>query len=151
MTDILPPPIDGEPALKPVMPASGKPMATEGESAMGRDAERLSTAPAAPIIDIAQLAFTDASAREKTLPLHFPFDFDGVRHESVRIRRLTTQEVGDVMGGGSRNLDLYQAYSVMTGLPPAVLRGLDAEDGLAVTGVCSGFLPRLLKAAFGFK
>lgn len=144
MAETLPPPIDGEPALKPVMPASGRPMEAGGGAP--------AVAPAAAAhIEVAKLVFADSSAREKTLTLLFPFDYEGERHEQVRIRRLTTQEVGDVMGGGSGNLDLYEVYSVMTGLPPAVLRGLDGEDGLAVTGACSGFLPRLLKAAFGFK
>ena len=144
MPETLPPPIDAEPVLTPVMPASGRPMDAEGASASGVDSASVEP------VDVASLAFT-GTAREKTLPLQFPFDLDGKRHYEVRIRRLTTQEVGDLMGGGSRNLDLYRVYSVMTGLPPAVLRGLDAEDGLAVTGVCSSFLPRLLKAVFGFK
>lgn len=144
MPETLPPPIDAEPALTPVMPASGRPMNAEGASAAGVDSASVEP------VDVASLAFT-GSAREKTLPLQFPFDLDGKHHNEVCIRRLTTQEVGDIMGAGSRSLDLYQVYSVMTGLPPAVLRGLDAEDGLAVTGVCSSFLPRLLKAVFGFK
>lgn len=140
------PPIDDTPQIARVTPPPGSP-----NDPAGAIADQPAAAPAPPVVDVAQLTFTDVSAREKSLPLIFPFDLDGVRHDAIRIRRLTTQEVGDLMGGGSRNLDLYRVYSVMTGLPPAVLRGLDAEDGLAVTGVCSSFLPRLLKAVFGFK
>lgn len=138
------PPIDDAPQIARVTPPPGSP--NDPARAEPPAAAVPKTAP----VEVASLAFT-GTAREKTLPLQFPFDLDGKHHNEVRIRRLTTQEVGDLMGAGSRSLDLYQVYSVMTGLPPAVLRGLDAEDGLTVTGVCSGFLPRLLKDVYGFE
>lgn len=139
------PPIDDVPQIARVTPPPGSP-----NDPAARIEPPAADIPKAAPVDVASLAFTGAD-REKTVPLQFPFELDGKRHDEVRIRRLTTQEVGDLMGSGSRSLDLHKVYSVMTGLPPAVLRGLDAEDGLAVTGICSSFLPRLLKAVFGFK
>lgn len=138
------PPIDDAPQIARVTPPPGSP------NDPARAEPPAAAAPKTVPVDVASLGFRGAE-REKTLPLKFPFDFDGKSHDEVRIRRLTTQEVGDLMGAGSRSLDLYKVYSVMTGLPPSVLRGLDGDDGLAVTGVCSGFLPQLLKDVFGFE
>lgn len=139
------PPIDDTPQIARVTPPPGSP-----NDPAARIEPPASSIPKAAPVEVASLAFTGAD-REKTLPLKFPFGFEGKFHDEVRIRRLTTQEVGDLMGAGSGSLDLYKVYSVMTGLPPSVLRGLDGDDGLAVTGVCSGFLPQLLKDVFGFE
>lgn len=139
--ETLPPPIGGEPMLKPVPKVGGvgnAPVSTPAPAA---------AAPKA----VTELAFVDRGAREATVPLRFAFELDGVRHDAVQIRRLTTEQVRDLIDAGASGLDLYDAYSAMTGLPAPVLRGLDGDDGLDVTEKCSDFLPRLLKTAFGLE
>ncbi|CAA0128927.1 Uncharacterised protein [Starkeya nomas] len=149
--EVLPPPIDKEPTLTPVRPPPGSPNdpnRTGGADASPAEAESRPIAAAA----VGDFAFVDPDKRETVVPLEHPFTLDGVRYDAIRVRRLTTAEVSAVIGNGARNIDLFDAYAAMTGLPAAVLRQrMDGEDGLAVTGACSRFLPRLLKEMFGFK
>lgn len=95
--------------------------------------------------EVAQLDFVRSDERRTVVPLAFAFRLDGALVESVTVRRLNGYEIAafarahlDENGA----YDRYELYSVMTGLPAAVLRGLDQDDGVRVTGACSDFLSR---------
>ncbi|QFR32371.1 phage tail assembly protein [Ancylobacter sp. TS-1] len=142
------PPIDSTPQITPVKPPPGSP---NDPARAGAPMEEAAEAPARPKVAGPAVAVLDfVAGREHTVTLRWPFVLDGITHSEVRIRRLTTEQVRQVIGVGEQSVDLYSAYALMTGLPPQVLRGLDAEDGLEVTEVCSDFLPQLLRTAFGF-
>ena len=88
-----------------------------------------------------------SETREKTVPLLFPFLLDGDKVDQVRVRRLTLGDVDRVFA--SADFTLFDIYGMMTGLAPAVLRGMDDDDAVTVTGACYDFLPRRLKVAPG--
>lgn len=73
--------------------------------------------------------------------LRYPFIWEGGLVETIDIRRLTT---ADLIYLAAMNGDLFDAYGLMTGLDPAVLRGLDAEDGDKVTTAAHALLPAVL-------
>ncbi|MGX1100268.1 hypothetical protein [Amorphus sp. MBR-141] len=96
--------------------------------------------------DVARLDFVDATKREKVIPIVHTFRWDGAVVTSVTVRRLVTDEVADLLArSAGGNVSRYEIYSQMTGLPASVLRGLDDEDGDAVTGACYDFLPRVFR------
>jgi hypothetical protein len=93
----------------------------------------------------ATLAFTGGKAWSKVVPLDFPFEYEGRTVAEITVRRLTTAEMGEVASRHGDELDQWDIFAVMTGLPAAVLRGLEAGDGDEVTGVAYDFLPRTVK------
>ncbi len=101
--------------------------------------------PPAPVKASASLVFTGGKTWSKDVPLDFPFEWDGREVTSITVRRLTTAEMGDVVGRAGSNFDQWDVFAAMTGLPADVLRGLEAGDGDAVTGVAWDFLPRSLR------
>lgn len=82
-----------------------------------------------------------------SVPLAFPFRHPALGLvEEIHVRRLTVGEVGAIMDRRSTDApDLFDIYEVMTGVPASVLRGLEANDGDAMAGVCFDFLPRFLR------
>lgn len=82
-----------------------------------------------------------------SVPLAFPFRHPALGLvEEIRVRRLTVGEVGTIMDRRSTDApDLFDIYEVMTGVSASVLRGLEANDGDAMAGVCFDFLPRFLR------
>ncbi len=112
--------------------------ATEGES-------RVETSAVLTDRIIERLTFTAPMWRD--VPLKFPFNHVDLGHvSSIRVRRLTVGEVGDMLDRRDPKApDMFDIYAAMTGIPAAVLRGLEACDGEEVTGVCFDFLPRLLR------
>lgn len=139
MAETLPPPIDAEPVLTPVMPASGRPMDAEGASAAG-------TAPivAAPLPLVAVLEFVEPHKREVAVALDHPFMWEGQRIDSVKVRRLVSAVYGrwDTSTGDTDDL-----YGLMCGLPGAVIRGMDTDDRHAIAEAAFPFLPRALRQA----
>ena len=107
--------------------------------------ERPAAKPADP--PVAKLEFVDAAKREKVIPVEHPFRWDGAVVTSITVRRLVTDEVADLLArtAGGGDISRYEIYAAMTGLPPAVLRGLDDEDGDRVTAACYDFLPRVFR------
>lgn len=103
--------------------------------------------PGRPQREIEVLGFTVPMGRD--VPLKFPFDHALLGHVSrIHVRRLTVGEVGDILDKRDPKApDMFDIYEIMTGIPAAVLRGLEAGDGEEVTGVCFDFLPRLLRPA----
>lgn len=127
-------PIEGYPDVEPEDRPPVPPSEPEGEAA---------AEPAAPPPEVAALDFVDGGDRIVTLER--PFRLDGVVVAEITVRRLTVSAVAALSRAGKVG-DLYEVYSVMTGLPAPVLRGLDAGDGLEVTGAAWDFLPRRIRA-----
>lgn len=100
----------------------------------------------APPEEIAALQFLDPLAMATQVVLDHPFAHPEtgapVRH--VTIRRLTFGEAlaldraAQAQGRDLKNIDLFSA---MTGLPAAVIRGMERGDGARVTDACVPFLP----------
>ncbi|MCB5203953.1 phage tail assembly protein [Neorhizobium sp. T786] len=91
------------------------------------------------------LRFT-AGTRKKVVPLQFSFELGGEEILEVHVQRLTLADVDQLLASLDK-ISTFDIYSVMTGLPPAVLRGLDDDDAVAVTEACYAFLPRRLRPA----
>ena len=145
MADKLPPPIDAEPALKPVLPTPGSPDYDRRNGAADAPAATVEAeAPAAAPPPVAVLQFQAGDLRSKRIPLDWPFDVDGVTIDAITVRRLPMATVNQLVAS-ERYRDLYEIYAEMTGLPAGGLRGLDADDGERVLGACWDFLPRLLR------
>ncbi len=85
--------------------------------------------------------------RERSVPLIWPFVWDGQRVDVITVRRLITTQVANLTAGGSLP-DIFDAYAAMTGFPAEVLRGLDGEDGVAVAEAAYDFLPRTWQAVY---
>lgn len=137
MAETLPPPIAGAPALSPVTPPAGAPdHRPESGAAAGA-----AFAPAAEALD-----FLDPAAGAKTIPLGFPFRHAGAEIRSIRIRRLTVTEVAAwAKENAAGRADAFDLYAAMAGLPAAVLRGLEADDGARLMEAAHDFLPRWLR------
>lgn len=149
MAEELPPPVDAEPALKPVMPPPGSP---DYQRRVGADASGAAerTAPAeagkpAPSPLTAELTFRDP--RSKVVPIDHAFDLGGRWITEVHIRRLTMVQVENLVSS-RRHGDLYEVLAEMTGLAAPVLRGLDSDDGERILAESADFLPRAMREAF---
>ncbi len=115
------------------------------DNSSNAEASTGASTPSAPVKASATLVFTGGKTWSKAVPLDFPFEWDGREVTSITVRRLTTAEMGDVVGRVGADFDQWDVFAAMTGLPADVLRGLEAGDGDAVTGVAWDFLPRSLK------
>ena len=124
--------------IRAEMIAEENAQATASETAAPKAASK-------PAPEIAQLDFVRSDERRTVVPLSFAFRLDGALVDSVTVRRLNGYEIAAFARehlDESGAYDRYELYSVMTGLPAAVLRGLDQDDGVRVTGACSDFLSR---------
>ncbi|MEZ5782055.1 MAG: hypothetical protein R3D70_10565 [Rhizobiaceae bacterium] len=96
-----------------------------------------------PAVEVAALEFTGKKPRVTEIKLDYPFLFAGEEIASIRVRRLTVNEVGVLLETvPDKRPDNFQIYAAMTGLPAPVLRGLIDVDGERVVGACWDFLPR---------
>lgn len=98
--------------------------------------------------EIAALKFLDPSAVTATVPLDFPFEFEGREIRIIHLRRLSMAEVGDIsdrLATARLAMDLYEFYGPMAGLPAAVIRGLIDDDGEAFIQKARPLLPRYLR------
>lgn len=148
MAEELPPPVDAEPALKPVQPPPGSP---DHKRRAGAKTDAAAEAPAAaaeaPVPpQVAVLEFRDP--RSKTVPLDYPFTFEGRLFEAMPVRRLAVVEVDRLVSDG-RHDDLYEILAVMTGVAAPVLRGMDADDSDRLIKESADFLPRWAREVFG--
>ncbi|MCC3246126.1 phage tail assembly protein [Methylocystis sp. WRRC1] len=95
--------------------------------------------------EAAALDFLDPAAMSATVDLAFPFRLDGREVRMVTIRRLSFGEAlrlserAQAAGRAVTNMDFFAA---MTGLPAAVIRGMEAGDADRLTDACLPFLPR---------
>ena len=108
------------------------------------DNSKVSTAEAEPEEEVATLDFVGDDLPFVEHKLRFPFTWEGVKHEAVTVRQLTTMEVGKISGEWSRSGKapmLIDIYAVMTGLPARVLRALPDADGSPVMKAGYDFLP----------
>lgn len=96
--------------------------------------------------EVAALEFVGETKPFRTVPLTFPFRWNGIVHKAIVVRRMTVRQLIDFWDGlpDDRTYDRIDAYAVMCDLPAAVLRALPDVDGLAVNGACLDFLPREL-------
>lgn len=136
--DTLPPIIDTEPQLRPVKRPEGAPDAQSREPAHDVAAQSRP--------EPARLDFIQTPVR--SIALEYPFRLDGEVITNVSVRRLLTSEVAN-LAKDEQMPDLFEVYSVMTGLPADVLRGLDADDGQKVAEVAYDFLPLLFREVLG--
>jgi hypothetical protein len=128
--------LDNEPARAPAR--------TGGQDAAEKAAPR-------PAADIADLEF-EGSGHLRMIPLKFPFRHPetGEWVRKIAVERLPIGEVGRLVEKFSgQTYDKFEIYSLMTGLPAPVLRGLKDVDGDEVTGVAYDFLPRVFRPASG--
>lgn len=88
---------------------------------------------------VAALAFVDRPV--VVIALRYPFVLNGAVVASLTVRRLVT---ADLITLAATNGDHFDAYALMTGLSPATLRGLDAEDGDRLTTAAYALLPGVL-------
>ncbi|ACE99252.1 hypothetical protein Rpal_0693 [Rhodopseudomonas palustris TIE-1] len=149
MAEELPPPVDTEPALKPVAPPPGSPDYVRRNGADVSGATETTPAaeaskPALPPL-VAALGFR--GERSKSVTLAHPFTFEGCEISEVTVRRLTMMQVDNLVTA-RRHDDLYEVFSEMTGLPASVLRGMDCDDGDRIIAEGKDFLPRTISEAF---
>ncbi len=122
------------------------------EGAEGEEPQADATAVAKAKADnplVAALRFVAADAMAKTIPLECPFEWDGTVYSSVTARKLTYAEVTRVYErakDGDGEVKLIEFYAEMTGLPAAVIRGMESGDAQAVVEGCYPFLPRQLRS-----
>lgn len=148
MTDDAILPDDGRPLTPADWPVPTDPAMIEALDNQAPRATAPAAAAAGPAMarpEAARLRFVGSRPVETTVPLDFPFEHDGRLVEAITIRRLTVAEVPAVLDAMDGVLDRYVAYAAMCGLPAAVLRGLDFDDGERVTEIAHDFLPRFLR------
>lgn len=84
--------------------------------------------------------------RSKAVPLTWPVEYDGKVYDSIAVRRMTGQEVRDLMQGAvAGELD----FLPMVDCPREVYEALDDDDLAKVDAVIEDFLPLRLRAAVG--
>lgn len=145
----LPPPIEGAPTLSPARPPPGSPNDPAHQSLYQAVEQAAADEPVAMMRAVATLDFVNPEALIKRVPLAHPFRLDGQIVDCINLRRLNTEEVSQAVLA-SQLPDPFELYAQMAGLPAPVLRGLPDIDGLEVAEVASGFLPPLLRTAYGF-
>lgn len=90
-----------------------------------------------------------AGDTSKTVPLAYPFLFEGSEVREITVRRLSLGDVQTLLRKyAGKSYTLIDIYAEMSGLPAPVLRALIDEDGTAVTEAAYDFLPLRLRQAF---
>lgn len=88
--------------------------------------------------------FVAAAEREKTVPLEWPFEFDGRLIDSVRVRRVSGSEMKEFWEQMSRN---ERFIPPVIDCSQAVWDAMDPDDQETVDAAAEPFMPRRLKAA----
>lgn len=107
------------------------------------------SAGAASAAEVAALQFLDPASMSTTVPFDHPFTWDGVRHDGVVVRRLSFAEVGRVYErarDADGSVPIVEFYAEMTGLPAAVIRGMEAGDAQKIVDAGHPLLPRQLRS-----
>lgn len=103
--------------------------------------------PPAAVVVIDELDFV-GDVHKRLVPLKHPFRLGGKVVSEIPVRRLKIGEIDKILRDATgASLQLFDIYSMMSGYPASVLRGLIDEDGDAVTEVAYDFLPRALRPA----
>lgn len=152
----LPPVIATDRVATPVTPPPGSPDALRRAGVEPRPdiapapdgTDPAITSPLAGQSPVEVLDFV--GTRTVSVPLSCPFRRGGGLVEAITVRRLITNEIAGLLPGDGTLPGVYAIYAVMCDLPEAVLRGLDGDDGMAVSLACADFLPRQLRRALGF-
>ena len=105
--------------------------------------------PAAPAVPEAVVAFAEGGpARQVSVPLTFPIVVDGVRVDTVVVRRLRVAEVrayvAAVQDGREASLPMYERLDGVP-LPKAALDALDSDDFDRLDASAFDFLPLALR------
>lgn len=114
------------------------------EEMLGGEPAKPASPKAKPLVAV--LEFVGAKRQKVDVALQFPFIWEGQTIEVITVRRLLTFEFNEIAEDGSAFTQM-DIYGKMTGLPAAVLRGLDAEDGARVIEVAYDFLPQALRGS----
>lgn len=97
-----------------------------------------------PKAEVAKLDFS--AGRSEVIGLDYPFTWEGREITEVTVRRLTVGEVNTLLDRvATEKIRTMDIFAIMCGLPAAVLRGLDDDDGRRVMEVANRFLPRVLR------
>lgn len=95
--------------------------------------------------EVAAIEFLDPASMEKAVDFAHPFRWDGVEWTGATVRRLTFAQVLRVQESAPKDadggVDLLDYYAVMTGLPAAVIRAMEAGDSKRLREACYDFLP----------
>lgn len=95
----------------------------------------------------AELDFLNAEKRQGIVTLDHPFMFEEKEVTEISVRRLKMVEIGDAYEKMKNSgYGVYEFYSAMSGFPPEVLQGLDADDGSQFLDIAYPLLPRLVRA-----
>jgi hypothetical protein len=87
--------------------------------------------------------FVGGKVRSETVELDYPVEYDGKTWTHITVRRMTTQEVSEVMqNAGTDKVSDFPMFDA----PTAVMNALDADDDERVQEVAMRFLPRRFKA-----
>ena len=111
-----------------------------------------SEADEAPVEETVTLDFFGDELPEHTHRLRFPFRWEGRKVEEVKVRMLTTAELGRIVAQANkaqRMPDRIELYAAMTGLPVKVLRAMPSVDGDPIIDKAFDFLPPLFRAEGG--
>jgi hypothetical protein len=143
-------PVEAYPPADPTELPPPPPPGAEGEAAAIAASPASAKAAERPRAEVASLRFLDPGALSRAVPLAHPFEHEGGVVDVVTVRRLTVAEVGAVMEryGADDQIELFDFYAAMSGLPAAVLRGLIDDDGAEVVAAARPLLPRLATALF---
>lgn len=123
--------------MTPVKPYPGYPGAAPATPApAGGDAS-----------DAPEILPADPAQWAEIVPLAFPLLVDGVRLDSITLRRLTGRDVADLIIADDAGVSLnLRARAAIAGVHPAVLESLEASDGEKVAAACRPFLPAAIAA-----
>lgn len=125
-----------------VVPPPGSP----DDPAIPRVRPGLEQAP--PTQGPALVTFADLARRETIVPLTHPVLIAGeaeTRHE-IRVRRLTGQELYDLILQGSPEALGRRVRARMTNTPVGAIEQLDADDTQAVSEAIGPFLPAAIRS-----
>lgn len=97
--------------------------------------------------EVARLRFLDPAAVSASVELRYPFEDETGPVRRIEIRRLAVAEVGAIVAAYDEQapIDIYDFLAAMTGLAPAVLRGLMDDDGAEVLETARPLLPRWVR------
>lgn len=120
-----------------------------GEAAEAAPAAPEPAEPAAPK-EVEKLDFCEPEMVFKTVPLDFPFNWDGRRIDTVTVRKITGAELGDFSDLLTKpGADRTDWAGFMADVPAKVIRGMEAGDCLKVVEAAIGFLPQRFRTGLG--
>jgi hypothetical protein len=112
----------------------------------GAEGEKATQEAKAPVpAEVAVIEFLNPRGMEKRVEFVHPFRWTGVCWAGVTVRRLIFAQVLHVQESAPKDadggIDLLEYYAVMTGLPAAVIRAMEAGDSKRLREAAYDFLP----------